>query len=322
VDWLNVTWLHDRTVVELCAALSGLMGDRPVVAEAMSGGLHGFEHGQRLLAYGQGQLVPFAKFSWGGEAQRGRCYLSIEGGGCRLIEDWHAVRAFLEELPGVRLTRTDLAVDLHDGDYTVDDCASWAMEGRLNNGGRPPKLDTQGDWLTKEYGRTLYVGQAKNGKMLRCYEKGKQLGDLESPWVRFEVQFGSQDRELPLAMLTDRDAYFAAAYPALQEVLGIVGEKIKTTRETTRLSLSKAIEHLHRSYGKWINFAVSQGVESADLVEAVRVRAVPSRLNLASLADAGLSATVHAVISERNFANETASGEGDRSGLHAYRVQE
>ncbi len=35
---------------------------------------------------------------------------------------------------------------------------------------------------------------ASSAKMLRVYEKGIQLGDLGSPWVRYEVQLGSRDR--------------------------------------------------------------------------------------------------------------------------------
>jgi len=263
----------------------------------MSGGKYGFEHGVRLQAYAGGQMVPFGMFCWGGETQRGRALLSIEGGGCRLVECWDAMCAWVSELPSVRLTRCDLAVDLHEGEYTVDDAKDWALEGLFNNGGRNPRLDVQGDWLTQEHGRTLYVGNAANGKMLRCYEKGKQLGDLSSPWVRFEVQFGNKDRELPLQILTERDKYFAAAYPALEAVLGIVGEKIKTVRETTRITVEHAIKNLSRSYGKWIHLLADAGVESADLVEAVRVRAVPTRLNAASVADAGLAATAHAAIS-------------------------
>lgn len=299
VDWLNVTFDHDRDVLSVLQDLQRLLGGRYVGAEAMSGGKHGFEHGVRLQAYAAGQLVKFGMFCWGGESQRGRALLSIEGGGCRLVDDWDEMSAWIGSLPGYRLTRVDLAVDLHEGEYTVDDAHDWAVEGRFNNGGRNPRLDVQGDWITGEHGRTLYVGQAANGKMLRCYEKGKQLGDLDSPWTRFEVQFGNRDRELPLSMLTRRDEFFAGAYPALVPLLEIVGEKIKTVRESTRITVQHAITHITRSYGKWVHVLMEAGVESADLVEAVRVRAVPSRLNLASVADAGLAATVHAALHER-----------------------
>ena len=299
VDWLNVTFMHERDPEELLAFLSEVMEGRYVGWVPMTGGKHGFEHGWRLTAYAGGQLIPFGMLCWGGDSQRGRGLLSIEGGGCRLIENWEAVQAWLENLPGARITRCDLAVDLHEGEFTVDDAASWAVEGRFNNGGAPPKLDCQGDWLERKHGRTLYAGLSRNGKMLRCYEKGKQLGDLASPWVRFEVQFGNRDRVLPLDIVVRRDVYFAAAYPALQEVLAVVGEKIRTVRETTRTTVEKAVEHLKRSYGKWMNFITSNGVDAADLVEAVRVRAIPHRINLASVADAGLAATVHAAVHRR-----------------------
>jgi phage replication initiation protein len=211
---------------------------------------------------------------------------------------------YVGELPAWKLTRVDLAVDLHEGEYSIDDAHTWALEGRFVNGGRPPALDCQGDWILAEHGRTLNVGKREHGKMLCIYEKGKQLGDLSSPWVRWEARFGCRDRELPLSILTERDSFFAGAYPALQEILGVVGERIKTIRETSRTTIEKAMEHMARSYGGYLHVLSEAGVESADLVESMTVRVVPRRLDIASLADAGLSATVHAVISGRMFNHE------------------
>lgn len=297
VDWLNFTWVHDRPIGAVLQQLSDLMGC-PVGGETAGGGLHGFEKGVRLRGYVNGHMLPFGWFCWGGESQRGRCFLSIDGGGCRAIRDWDTVSAWIGSLPGYRLTRVDLAVDLHDGEYTVDDAATWAAEGQFTYNGRPPSLDTQGDWLTRRDGRTLYVGKSANGKMLRVYEKGKQLGDLDSFWNRFEVQFGNRDRELPLEILTMRDTYFAGAYPALERVLAVVTTPIRTIRATTRATLDQALKHMKRSYGKWVDFFTRSGSTSADLVERVRVVAVPRRLNLASVADVGLAAAVLAAIQE------------------------
>lgn len=307
VDWLNCTFEHRFGLDELCETLSQLLGGRHVAAEPMTGGRFGFEHGVKLLVWANACLSPFAEFSWGGVQQRGRALLSISGGGCRLVESWEDFASWLQVLPAVRITRLDLAVDCHEGEYTVDDCASWAMEGRFTSNGRPPSFDTQGDWLSGEHGRTLYIGKAQNGKMLRCYEKGKALGDLSSPWVRYEVQLGSRDREIPVRALVDRDEFFAGAYPALEELLAVAGERIATVRHTTRATVERAVLHLRRTYGAWINLLSSSGIESADLVEAVRIRAVPSRMQAASLADAGLAATVQAAFKQRGSSHAIQS---------------
>jgi phage replication initiation protein len=297
VDWLNVTFDHNFDLIQVRDVMEDLLSI-PIVGETANA-KYGFDHCIRLKAWFGGQLIPFAMCMWGGEQQRGRAMISIEGGGCRAIKDWSKFRDYLESLKNSRITRVDLAVDLLDGDYTVDDAKDWVLQGDFNNGGRPPRIDTQGDWLTQVHGRTLYVGQSQNGKMMRAYEKGKQLGDLESDWVRFEVQFGSKDRIIPFEILTDRDKFFAGAYPALKPVLDVASEKIKTTRTRTAITLEKAIDHITSSCGKWINFFIDHGNESADLVEAVRVRALPRRLTIASLADDGTSDAAKLAISER-----------------------
>ncbi len=297
VDWLNVTFDHSFDLVEMRDIMQDLIGI-PVVGETAKA-KYGFEHCIRLKAWFGGQLVPFAMCMWGGDQQNGRAMISIEGGGCRAITDWHKLSAFFQTLNKPKITRCDLAVDLTEGQYTVDDATSWCLSGEFNNGGRPPRLDTQGDWLTQIHGRTLYVGQSQNGKMLRCYEKGKQLGDLESPWVRFEVQFGSKDRVIPFEILTQRDKYFAGAYPALKVLIEVASEKIKTTRLRTEITLERAIRHVESSCGKWLNFFLENKIESADLMEAVRVRALPSRLHISSLADDGTADTAQSVIERK-----------------------
>ena len=74
----------------------------------------------------------------------------------------------------------------------MEDVVALYHQGAFNRGGRPPKLKEAGDWIKHcGYGRTLYLGARGNGKFLRIYEKGKQLGDRTSPWIRYEVELHS-----------------------------------------------------------------------------------------------------------------------------------
>src|SRR5690606_6258301 len=150
---------------------------------------------------------------------------------------------WLESLQA-KVTRLDLCVDFLHGEYTVDDAVSLYKSGRFNCSGREPLTDCAGDWLNGK-SRTLYIGKAKNGKLLRVYEKGHQLGDLDSSWVRYEVQFGSRDRVIPLEALTERDKYFAGAYPALVDLLANAcgAEKILTTRTEGEITLAHLLTH-------------------------------------------------------------------------------
>ena len=63
-----------------------------------------------------------------------------------------------------------------------------------------------------------------NGKMLRIYEKGKQLGDSESPWVRVEAELRNKSRVIPWDALTRPGSYLAGAYPCLAYLSGRPGQ--------------------------------------------------------------------------------------------------
>jgi phage replication initiation protein len=111
----------------------------------------------------------------------------LTGAGCRWVKNWHAVRYQLEML-GARISRCDVAVDDFEGVlFNVRDMAGRALAGDFGGAGRPPKsrfIDDHGNAT----GCTLYVGR-KGHKEFCLYEKGKQLKDVSSPWVRGEQRF-------------------------------------------------------------------------------------------------------------------------------------
>jgi phage replication initiation protein len=129
-------------------------------------------------------------------------------------------------------------------------------------------------------GRTIEVGRKVNGKMLRAYEKGPQLGQWDSPHFRLEVQFGNKDRVLPFDMLTDPTRFFVGAYPAFELLdLEQAGERIKTLSSTLEITLGKVLTWMRNSAGKWADLFVSRGVDPAELVEAIRVTGLPRRVS-------------------------------------------
>jgi len=131
-------------------------------------GLHGF---QRSLAFDNGG----AMFAYGG--QNGKAYLSLPGEACALIRDWGCAYGFCKSL-GVTITRWDGAVDDFSGGHSVDEAMALYLSGALGTHGKKPKMRQAGNWMEPDgSGRTLYIGKRENGKMLRVYEKGKQLGE-------------------------------------------------------------------------------------------------------------------------------------------------
>ena len=56
-----------------------------------------------------------------------------------------------------------------------------------------------------------YLRKTENGKLMRIYEKGKQLGDATSPWVRWELELHNKSRVIPFDVLTAPGQYVAGA---------------------------------------------------------------------------------------------------------------
>lgn len=301
VDWLNATFPEPKLSVQGFVQLLGRMLGRPVY-ELEGRGLLGFEKSVTLHARHGSVTSPIGSIAWGGKSQNGRWLLQLTGTGCQLVRDWEPFRDLLEDL-GAKLTRVDLALDFLAGEHTVDDAVHLYEGGGFQLGGRPPKTSVSGDWLGGKAGRTLYVGDSKNGKMLRVYEKGKQLGDEVSAWTRFEVQIGSRDRLIPYDVLTRRDAFFAGCYPALEAMVMDAAERIKTEKKTGEVSISHLLYHLKRCYGKLLHICEQEiGATDADLVQELRVVGLPRRVNVSSLA-AGVSwADVHAQMQLRKAA--------------------
>lgn len=292
IDWLNFTFQLGSeekpkiTLQELLDRFSNVLS-RPVTAEDEGKGLRGYRHSVTLFAHVGSKRQPMGFVAWGGEAQRGSCLVTLSGGGCSLIDDVQGIKHLIESLEG-KITRLDLAVDFLNGEYTVDDAVEFYKAGRFTSSGRAPCTSQAGDWLNEKE-RTLYIGKAKNGKVCRVYEKGHQLGNKNSEWVRYEVQFGSRDRVIPLDALTNRDAYFAGAYPILGDLLDQAGQRIATQRTEGEISLAHLIKHMRSAYGKALHCAMElEGFEIESLVEEVRVIGMPRRVKASSL-EAGAS---------------------------------
>lgn len=280
IDWLNATFdAPAMSVPGLMAFVDGLM-DASLSAR-LDGGLFGFTERHRLTALlADGARVEVGAIALGGETQKGRWLLQLNGRGCGLINDWPSLQQLLEDL-GADISRVDLAVDFLKGEHTVDDALDLYHEGAFISRGRNPDLDTQGAWHAEgKKGRTVYIGKLKNGKTLCVYEKGKQLKDLESEWTRYEVRLGNRDRVIPLDVLTNPDRYFVGAYPALAHMLEAAAEEIPTIREETKTSLAHLTYHLERCYGKTIHQVLAvTGATAAELIEEVRVIGIPKRVD-------------------------------------------
>lgn len=203
--------------------------------------------------------------------------LELTGEGCRHYEassgDDHAQRwSSLASLLGAvdaRLTRIDIAADDFTGAYPV----SWALQqytdGAFDRRGQRPKARLIDDMGNKT-GKTLYIGSRKGENQLRVYEKGREQGNQDSPWVRYEGEFhASTRRELPLDMLVDPAPYLVGTYPVLDFVGGI-GERLRIATEKLLANCTRAVKAFRHQYGPMLNALLhASGGDEATLARMV-----------------------------------------------------
>lgn len=272
-DWLNFTFPFEphhprleRFFPKLFRALSWRLApalERPV-------GKHGYD---RSFQLGETKAL----FAFKGNHDTG--LISLPGEVCALVTDWAKVVAFGEQELHGRITRWDGAVDDYLGEHSVDSAVSAYQAGLFGAGGRLPKLRQHGNWLWPDgTGRSLEIGNRKNGKRLLVYEKGMQLGAKFHPWTRWELTLGNKEREIPWDVLLQPGQYVAGAYP---KALGWVRNemsRVATLQKQTQISYEEAIKHGSHQVGRLINVML-QVEGSADRVVELLVRpGLPRRL--------------------------------------------
>lgn len=230
----------EQVALVLADAFLGDVGGIQVDRE-LRGFRNFYAHHVRLLA--GDQQVGF--IALGGERQRGTFCIELTGAGCAHVKVWAELRAKLESA-GCRLTRVDVAFDDFRGTHDLAHCQQLYNEGAFITNGRPPALGYQG-W-SDDSGRTLYVGKNAGNQQLCVYEKGKQLGDATSPWVRWEARFGAKYRDIPHDILTDPVAYYAGHYPAL-DFIRAIGRRMVTHVKRTAARLASSMRWAKHQYG-------------------------------------------------------------------------
>lgn len=275
VDWLNFTVGVETFDAEDCTVLEGtsLHDDEKLIpltpdeySIAMSRVL------KRIFGYGISHQLPYGMHfyessyqmgdGWGTVSvggQRETVLVSISGQGLSAAaEGWETrLQEFLEGASRARITRVDLAHDDYAGaTYNVDRADQEHTQGLFNCGGRNPRCEYRGDWKNPDgKGRSFYVGNRKNGKFCRVYEKGRELGSPASEWVRVEVEFKSVDRVIPFDVLTAPGEYLAAAYPAFAWI-DTHQERIETTARVVQSGVDRAVKVVRHQFGSYIHHLV------------------------------------------------------------------
>lgn len=274
IDWLafTVTPPEGQTPAWLFQALQQFL---PILNFHPTGkGWNGYKERHTIIGSGE---VDLGLVALGGKSQRGSLHVELNAQACALISDWAALKEWGEQYKA-NITRIDLAHDDLNGEaVTINKGLVWLEEGLFNLNGRPAEPHLRDDLGSGE-GKTLYVGKRANGKMLRIYEKGRQLGDRQSPWVRVEAEFRNKSRVIPWDALTRPGNYLAGAYPCLA-YLSDRQDKIKTITKAGEISLASAVEHLQQVGGKLINLLMHvHGGDAFAVIDELKRPGIPQRL--------------------------------------------
>lgn len=281
IDWLALSFSPAKgegdSIAQLLAQLAPLLGLPCIPAVSKGRGWNGYTTRHDLT---NGQDVPLGLIASGGERQRGTIHVELNAHACALVQNWHDFKAWVDE-NAARLTRSDLAYDDLEGQtFTMQKMADWYQQGEFNCGGRQPSHTLAGDWLadSSPSGRTLYIGKRENGKMLRIYEKGKQLGDTASPWVRVELELRGKNRIIPSDVLINPGKYLAGSFRCLN-FLSIVQEKIRTITKAATISYARAVEHARLMVGKLVNVMMMvAGGDAFQVISELNRDGYPERL--------------------------------------------
>ena len=244
---------------------------------------------KQKLVYTDGRPSKSLGFiSWGGNYNRDTYLINLTGECCEYLTVVNLFKKLHSLVSGcfMNIKRCDIAFDDFEGFRDVDYCRTLYMDDGFTLN-RRPLCDQNGDWTTGEdkKGRTFYVGSRDSGKMLRVYEKGKQLGNPESPWVRWEVELQAKNRVIPHDILLNPVGYFKGSYPCFygSDVFDLSGtvDRIKTIRKKAKASIQDTIDNVKNTYGKALNTLrqfTKQFPTDSDLLDAVCRDGIPDSL--------------------------------------------
>jgi phage replication initiation protein len=153
--------------------------------------------------------------------------VSLSGAGCALVKDWLCTVVQARRLRA-HLSRVDVAFDDFEAETfgEIREVNTWAITGQFNAAGHGKPCATRFmDDHGKGAGSTVYVG-SRGRKQLCVYEKGKQLGDPLSPWIRCELRLWAADCIIPLDVLVTPGDYLRGAYALLAEKLPAVSTEL------------------------------------------------------------------------------------------------
>lgn len=256
-----------------------------ILGYGVSAALKGRNGYQYAFSLG-GESGAYGFVAFGGAQQRNSVCIHITGAGCISAKDgWeHRLYEFIEnEAPYTKITRIDIAHDFMNGEYTAEQCFEDWKNGLFKNGRTSPKVERVGtDWDNHDdSGKTCYVG--KGSRQFYAYEKGKQLGDKSSPWVRGELRLRNKDLLIPHDTLINAGDYLAGSFPALANILDkhIAPKKVELKEKEQEISVEHVLFHARNQASRAIAMLNHLGFDESEIIETLwnKASGLPARVD-------------------------------------------
>lgn len=212
--------------------------------------------------------VQYGRVHFGG--QNNTMLIELTATGCNAAAvNWEGrLYTFLTAAIRPKITRIDIAKDFFQREYSPEQAAEDRLSGFFTNHYMMPDGEKAGsDWESNNgKGKTYYVGSRESSKYVRVYEKGKQLGDKTSDWVRFEIEFKAKDIVIPFEVLTAPGEYFGGAYPICEKLKHFQTKscRIPAVRKVFELTFDRGLECAKQQVGRMLNAIIDRYPEKTD----------------------------------------------------------
>lgn len=240
-----------------------------------NGGRNGYK-----ISYHMGtDTENYGFFAMGGRNQKDTVCLFLTGVGLTAALDGWEQRLYdfiKSRAPYAKITRCDLAHDFLNGEYTPEKALQEWEQGLYTSRSTKPIAEmVGGDWLQyRGMGKTLYIGSRKSAsRFVRIYEKGKQLGDVDSDWVRVELELHNRDIVIPHDILINAGQYLTGAYPAFGSLFFSYDEtpsKPERIEKQKDISAEHCLKYASMQCAPSIVMLERMGLEPEQIVETLK----------------------------------------------------
>jgi len=214
-----------------------------------------------------------------------RFLVSISGDGwlnanANAAKKLHAFLNQLNEHGGdVRISRVDIAADYYSDGPTHAEFEEAYHRGdfvrqqrHINSKDAWPNYQVYGCIHTNrgiQAGITDAIGVRTSDLYLRRYDKGRQLGDPNSAWVRVELEIKNKDTIIPLDVLLHPEAFFCQ-YPWLRNLRDSTAEKMETKKQRAEITVEASKKIIKVQFGKYLRVLRGLAESDEDLINQLQ----------------------------------------------------